>query len=114
MWGKTRMTTREPFDRLTDESQQDPYAELRPVETLRRSLRVQHDGSVKQELAEASIDHEPTESANAKYWPVPKLGLKVARRFVAMSVSLMMFAGATGGITVGSDQARAWLVLLGA
>ena len=108
MWGKTRVATREPFDRLTDESQQDPYAELRPVETLRRSALVEHVGSVHQSSPDPEPD-EPVETNNAKYWPVPKLGLRVARRFMAMMISLMMFAGASGGMIVSPDGLTGWM-----
>lgn len=116
MWGQANAAMQERVDHLSDYNDHDPFAELRPTEPLRRrkpKLRL-HQGSVHQVLPEPGVVEEPVEvpTRNAKYWAAPRVNLEVARRMVAMVITLSFFAAATGGATVVSSESFQWLRLL--
>ena len=106
MWGKARMPAQERFDQVVETAGADPFADLHAVETLRKVRMVKHQGSVHQVVIEEPAEEPKPESENAKYWAAPRLNLGVARRFVAMVITLSMFAGATGGMTIAVDLSR--------
>lgn len=103
MWGKAQTRVQERVDQIVEAGAFDPFADLQPVEKLRKLAPVEHAGSVHQ-VIDAPIEEDPKPpSSNAKYWKAPGLGLSVARRLVAMVIMLSMFAAASGGMTVAVD-----------
>lgn len=103
MWGKTRTQVQDRVDQVVEVAAADPFADLQPVEKLRRTTLVEHHGSVHQIVDEVAEPDPKPPSQNAKYWKTPRLGLSVARRFVAMVITLSMFAAANGGMTIAVD-----------
>lgn len=103
MWGRTHTDVRERVDQVAEADDADPFADLQPVEKLKKAALVEHIGSVHQVTA-PEPEAEPEEpSQNAKYWPKPRLNLSVARRFVAMVVMLSLFSAGSGGMIVAVD-----------
>lgn len=109
MWGKRRKKALHQSDNSTD-----PYASLRPVETLKRLTGVEHRGSFHQVVEQLPEDEpEPVEpSRNAKYTDGAGIDFSVVRRLAAMTLVLGMFSGATGGITVTAHESLTWLAPL--
>lgn len=107
MWGRAHAQVRERVEHVGEiDDDVDPFAELQPVEKLKRAALIEHAGSVHQVVADPVPEPEPEPtrpSDNAKYWPRPRLNLSVARRFVAMMIMLSLFGGATGGMIVDLD-----------
>ena len=100
MWGRTHTDVRERVDQVAEVDHGDPFADLQPVEKLKRAALVEHAGSVHQ-VTEPEPEAEPREqSENAKYWAKPGLNLRVARRCVAMVVMLSLFSAGSGGMIV--------------
>lgn len=114
MWGRAGSSVANRVGHLAEADSNDPYQDLRPVEKLRKTRQVEHVGSVHQVVAQPpdDVDDEAPTTANAKYWPRPRVTLEVARRFVAMVILLGMFAGGTGGMTVTSGPAFSWIQTL--